>query len=317
MINLIKNHSVALLFCILFPFEIEAQGIGIGKTNPKASLDVNGNIKADSILIEQSNMLGTPLKISSFSDIIDQSVLDVNSAAGVVPVGAWQSFTASKSGLLKNVSCVFTSLDQEAQKTLTIYKGEGINGEKLVEIDWKIPPTFKNQILLKSPILDVNILEGQKYSIHLSNFSGWAFSANSDYERGISYFGGNVDFGFAAHLLVGDTDILKVADGQVGVHKLMIGGGTTLSKVAEGIHDIGNQLLQVSTKIVTINFPTPFTSSPKMQAIVQNETEGINNDYVVTIKSISTTQATLSIRRIDQVNQGWQESPKLIWWAYE
>jgi hypothetical protein len=278
---------------------------------------VNGGIKADSLVIEQGSQGGTTLKISTFIDEVDQIMNASNSSVNEVSVAGWQTFTAGKNGILKTVNCYFQNLTTPVSRRLRIYQGEGTNGPVLSEVIWIIPATGFTQMSLKSPMLDIPIIQNQKYSIHLDNFGGWAFSSAAVYAGGLSSFGPNVDFGFSTHMLVSVSDVLKVDNESTKVAKLKIGNGITLDKILDGIHSVGNQPIAISTKLITINFPTAFNNIPRFQAIVQNEVPGTNNDYTVTIKSLTNAQVTLSIRRLDQPNSGWSENPKVIWMAYE
>lgn len=303
-----------LFLCVV---KINAQNVGIGKSNPSTALDVNGGIKADSLVIEQGSQGGAAIKVLSFVDIEDQSLKTANSVATAVSTPAWQSFTSGSTGILKNVSCYFLNLITSSQKILTIYEGEGINGNVLAQVSWTVPAVNASQLPIKSPALDIPLTQGQKYTIHLSNFSGWVFSPNSAYPEGLSFFGEAVDFGFITHMLVSSSEIFRVDKDAVKVSNLKIGNGITLNKILDGIQSVGNQPIAISTKLITIDFQTAFNSIPKFQAIVQNELPGTNNDYTVTIKSLTNSQVTLSVRRLDQPNSGWSENPKVLWMAYE
>jgi hypothetical protein len=283
-----------------------------------STLDINGSLKVDSINIEQSNNSLTAFKVTSFTDIIDQSLINVNTVVtDVNDVPAWQTFTAGISGTLKNISLVFSNFSEPVQKNLTIYKGEGTSGEVLGQYVWNIAATDITQGLIKSPLIDLEILQNEKYTMHLNNFAGWVFSSGNLYQGGLSSFGTNLDFGFATHIFTGTVNVFRVGGGEVAISKLKIGDGSPLSQVQNGVVDIGQQPVQISTKLVTINFPNHFTNVPKLQAIVQNELPNTNNDYTVTIKSITNTSAIVSVRRLDQINNGWSENPKLLWWAYD
>lgn len=311
-----KYFSCFFIIFLCF-VKINGQNVGIGKSNPSTALDVNGGIKADSLVIEQGSQGGTSLKISSFVEEVDQIMNASNATVTEVSVAGWQAFTAGKNGILKNVNCYFQNLTTPVIRRLRIHQGEGISGPVLSEVIWNIPATGFSQMSIKSPMLDIPLIQNQKYSIHLDNFGGWSFNSGAVYAGGISSFGQNVDFGFSTQMLVSESDMLKVDNESTKVAKLKIGNGVTLNKILDGIHSVGNQPIAISTKLITIDFPTPFNSIPKFQAIVQNEVPGTNNDYTVTIKSLTNAQVTLSIRRLDQPNSGWTENPKVLWMAYE
>ncbi|MFM9908432.1 MAG: hypothetical protein ACKVOW_03750, partial [Chitinophagaceae bacterium] len=66
-------------------------------------------------------------------------------------------------------------------------------------------------------------------------------------------------------------------------------------------------------KQVTIFFPTPFLTTPKIMVTPRNDPANINNDvYAVTVRSISTMSAVINILRVD-VAAGWGQNLQLDW----
>ena len=307
-----------ILFLLVLTRSLYGQNIGLGKSNPASRLDVNGGIIADSMMILSTIEGSTPLKITYIQQISDQAFTNVAASVGNVSVGAWQSFTAGINGKLINVNLVLANVTEPLIKTLTVYAGEGINGNILTQVQMTIPAIGLNQSSLPSPTLNLPLIAGNKYTVHLDNFSNWAFGSSNGYANGTSSFGENIDFGFSTFMEAGLTDVIKVNNQNgVSVNKLTIGNGATLSKIQDGVIAVGSQPVAVSTKQITILFPSAFTAVPKLYTSIQNESENTVNDYTITIKSLTTTQAVVSVRRIDIPNAGWSENPKLFWTAYE
>jgi hypothetical protein len=115
-----------------------------------------------------------------------------------------------------------------------------------------------------------------------------------------------------------DDSTITISNDTISIKKIKIGvAGTTIASTKHGSLSIGAQNSPVSTKQVTLTFPNAFTSIPRLVATVQNEDASLNDEFMVTIKSITTTQAVFIIRRLDSVAFGWGQSPILNWWAVE
>lgn len=89
--------------------------------------------------------------------------------------------------------------------------------------------------------------------------------------------------------------------------------GTTVSGMQHGVHTAGasatNQL------VTTITFASPFSSAPRLFASVRHDPSwNVLDAFAITIKSVSTTQAVLIIRRID-TSAAWSQLLLVDWMA--
>jgi subtilisin-like proprotein convertase family protein len=115
-----------------------------------------------------------------------------------------------------------------------------------------------------------------------------------------------------------DNNVIVTTNDTVAIKKLQVGNnGTALAKMQNGTYSVGPGGVNANTKQVTLTFPTAFTSIPRVVATVQNELSTYNDEFMVTIKSISTTNVVFIVRRLDAVNAGWGQSPVINWWAFE
>jgi len=90
---------------------------------------------------------------------------------------------------------------------------------------------------------------------------------------------------------------------------------TLASGIQKGIADAEASSEQV--KIVSFKFTRPFTSD-EIGLIVTpvNEQENFNDEFIVTVKKITASGATVIIRRMDAPT-GWGQNLKLHWMAWE
>jgi len=124
-------------------------------------------------------------------------------------------------------------------------------------------------------------------------------------------------------------DLLTVTPvGNVGIRTLTPGatldvlgsfrlsGGTVLSKIQSGTAPVGDSPTTRDKKI-TVNFPVSFTSVPKVIASARAE-PGTDwpDTFAVTTRSISTTQFTVNLVRVDSA-VGWKQNLQLDWMAWE
>jgi H-type lectin domain len=69
-------------------------------------------------------------------------------------------------------------------------------------------------------------------------------------------------------------------------------------------------------KVVTIFFPSAFSTIPKITVTPRNEAGTNNNDvYAVTVRSITATGVVINILRVD-VAAGWGQNLQLDWQAW-
>jgi H-type lectin domain len=142
--------------------------------------------------------------------------------------------------------------------------------------------------------------------------------------NGETYLSGRVGIGAAPtnemlHVAGSATiDALKVVStlnaGGTEVSSIKIGTiGTTISAFQHGTLTVGPGATQQI--VATLVFPSSFASIPRLFVMPKHQPGFINNDaFSVTIKTISTTQATLVIRRLDS-NAAWDQNLVIDWLA--
>jgi len=103
----------------------------------------------------------------------------------------------------------------------------------------------------------------------------------------------------------------------IGGSGLKVGtNGTTLARIqaAEALTGpSGAALTQV-----TVTFASAFSGTPPILATVRNDPAwgDVDDVFVVTVRSVSSTQFVANILRVDS-NGGWSQSPLLEWMAWE
>jgi hypothetical protein len=145
----------------------------------------------------------TPLAISTtvtFNDLTPLLMVNqLNTDSGVSMVDdMYQSFTATQSCKLKKFAfSADTTFSGSA--TIIIREGEGITGTNMYSDTWTIDTTASAAIVYDITT-DVNLINGQKYSIQLTNISGLVGNMGLLYDSTNPYSGGhlswlNVDVG--------------------------------------------------------------------------------------------------------------------------
>jgi hypothetical protein len=102
------------------------------------------------------------------------------------------------------------------------------------------------------------------------------------------------------------------------VKNFSINSGTQIIKMACGKYDFGGGSSGVNT--ATISFGTTFSNANNVRVIVRaNNQPGTNygDTFVVTTKSITTTQFTINLYRVDVSGNGWGQSEDIHWFAFE
>ena len=103
--------------------------------------------------------------------------------------------------------------------------------------------------------------------------------------------------------------ILKNGDIKIG------NKGSYFTNVQEGSASAGSSATVVKT--YTITFPTAFnTADVRINVTAVNEQSNFTDEFLVTVKGITTTGATVIIRRMDTA-AGWGQNLKLHWMAWE
>jgi len=103
---------------------------------------------------------------------------------------------------------------------------------------------------------------------------------------------------------------------EVNTDRIKVGEqGTLTDRIVHGVHSAGaSGSGQLTT---TITFPNAFANIPKLFASVRHEPGwNVSDAFAITIKSVSTTQAVLLIRRLD-ASLPWNQSLKVDWMAVD
>lgn len=107
---------------------------------------------------------------------------------------------------------------------------------------------------------------------------------------------------------IGTTTPVNTLDvnGKTKTNQLQVGAGTNISNIQSSTHIAG--ISATGQLITTITFPAAFSAAPKVIANVRHDPNwNVSDAFSVTIKSVSTTQAVLIIRRLD-ANAAWNQN---------
>jgi hypothetical protein len=105
-------------------------------------------------------------------------------------------------------------------------------------------------------------------------------------------------------------------DGKTATNQLQVGGGSVISEIQSGSHLAGSSGSGFMT--TTLSFSTPFFTVPRVIASARNNPgyNNVNDTFVVSIRSVSTTQVVFNIQRVDS-NAGWSQGLQIDWVAME
>lgn len=187
---------------------IVAQQIGIGTSNPQATLHVAGTTRTDDLLIKMntgSSILGE-LKVSASETSIEQNN---GGAIWGTSASGWQSFTANEDGLLMNVEMFFAAPQNLSQ--LNIYQGEGTGGTLLKSVALSNVTGFDEWII--SPPLNVTLQQNTMYTIWLDNIQHWEWASGNPYTGGKSTINDFIDFKFKVNTVQNITPFKVEGDG--------------------------------------------------------------------------------------------------------
>jgi hypothetical protein len=107
---------------------------------------------------------------------------------------------------------------------------------------------------------------------------------------------------------IGTTTPASTLDvsGKTRTTQFQVGTGTTISNIQSATHTAGTSAS--GQLVTTITFPSAFSAAPKVIATVRHDpTWNVSDAFSVTVKSVSTTQAVLLIRRLD-VFAAWNQN---------
>ena len=176
---------------------------------------VNGTEKA---IINNQGYFGintsptAPLEINvsdGVTVISDQVLNNIGSLTSITDP-AWQSFTSGYTGLLHQIQFP-TGNGVLNERVLTIYEGEGDGGTVLHTRT--IPVSGPGWNLLE--VGDIQILEGEKYTIHVSEAAGWYYTVGNQYLNGRSNFNTARDYLFETFVIRNDQSYKFSAEGIV------------------------------------------------------------------------------------------------------
>lgn len=188
--------------------------VGIGLTNPKARLQVDGGGATNPLAIYQPSLA------------VDQSQHNDN-GYGAGGGGAWQSFTASlpagSTGNLAAVELNYGANDGTSSwnSTLSIYEGEGTAGTRLstqtISGDGPVRPR-----LFALPV-PVALTAGSKYTIYTNSdiSARWTIQSGNPYAGGVASTDSSCDFWFTTYQTTTTADqaalVVSPANGFVGM----------------------------------------------------------------------------------------------------
>ncbi len=99
------------------------------------------------------------------------------------------------------------------------------------------------------------------------------------------------------------------------VGTFQLGNGTSFSKLQAGTYTVGSNA-STGVKVVTLTFPSAFTTVPKIVITPRNE-NGINDIVVISTRNITTTNAVILIYRVDAAGGTWGQNLQFDWFAWE
>ena len=103
-------------------------------------------------------------------------------------------------------------------------------------------------------------------------------------------------------------------NGKTATNELQVGSGSTFSNMQGGEFTVGSST--VDPKVVTLTFPTAFSSAPEVVATAK-EGAAFDNVFTITTQSISATSVTFVVKRVDSSVGSWGQDLKLSWFAFE
>jgi hypothetical protein len=93
-----------------------------------------------------------------------------------------------------------------------------------------------------------------------------------------------------------------------------VSSGTTFTKIQAGRHTVGTNTV-TGVKTSTITFPSAFASAPMVTVTVRGE--NFSDTFVVSTRSISTTQCVINIYRVDVAGGTWGQDLQVDWIAWQ
>ncbi len=110
---------------------------------------------------------------------------------------------------------------------------------------------------------------------------------------------------------------LSLESPQVNISgTLALNGGAIFKNVATGQNSVGSSASGQTT--VTIIFPKPFASTPRILITPQNDAgfSNVADTFVATVRNVSTKGCVVNIVRVDSPT-GWSQNLRLNWIAWE
>jgi hypothetical protein len=208
------------------------QNVGIGTTSPQSKLHINGEARADNLLLFSDSLSTKAIDvIGILPEAIDQQNNSLfNSGYGFGPtVTAWQSFTANVTGLLTKVSLPFGYANGGSSRTLRIYAGTGVGGQLLKTLPFDI--TVSQFVFQESLPINLPIAKDSIYTIFLTDYNGWVNNQFNPYPRGISSIGSNFDWKFITYATAIDTTFSVSKLGKTITSNLQISNGAGTNKI--------------------------------------------------------------------------------------
>lgn len=146
-----------------------------------------------------------------------------------------------------------------------------------------------------------------------NNFAGLRYrNTNREYFAGIS---GGTDRFVIYDNNVASERVSVEPDGELRANfGLQVGGGSSMNNIQAGTLTIGGTT-SGGFKVVTLTFPTAFSSIPIVVATPRTETGQTHNDnFSVTTRTVTTTSVTFNVERTDATSD-WGQNLLLDWIA--
>jgi hypothetical protein len=157
---------------------------------------------------------------------------------------------------------------------------------------------------------------GDKISLWSNSTNSYGFGIqSSQLQIHTDISAADIAFGYGSSAAFTQTMLLK-GNGNLEVHQLKVGNGTLISKQQAGTAVVGSNGSNFTT--YTVTFPVAFSGIPKVTATTKNDPafSNVNDTFVVSVRSVTTTAVTFNILRVD-ANAAWLQSLSLNWIAWE
>ncbi len=179
-----KNY-ILFIAALLLATAVAGQNVGIGTTDPQATLHISdGSGERELVKLYSPPLPPAPVIQQTSSQYGVQS-----SDPG------WQSFKATESGTLHSVA-FYQNLGSTI--TLSIYEGAGTGGRRLGAFETNVAGDGLSWT--RTSFMNIPISSGNTYTVYSSNARLWYLTETNPYSEGVSSRGGHVDYAFIVYM---------------------------------------------------------------------------------------------------------------------